>query len=261
MSERKSVGRGGRGPYRALNGWASPVGVVAFVVLLLVNPFGLTAGQVFGGAVVLSVGVAGVNLLLGRWERAPRWTGRIPPPGRLAARLFSRHGGTSAQSPSPWGRARLAAVGFLLFGVPAGFMGWEARAEDRILRGLREHGHRTDATVVAVSGRSEEGSANSLTVRFDASSGSVRADIDVEGGSGADPTPGTRVPVVHDPSDPAVVRHVDRLDGREADGIRHGSVVFSVLAAGFLVGTCREVVRARQRTAVGRTPDTPHPAA
>ncbi|MFJ3339493.1 DUF3592 domain-containing protein, partial [Streptomyces sp. NPDC086766] len=139
-------------------------------------------------------------------------------------------------------------------------MGWEAGQEDQVLQNLRAHGHRTDATVVGIASESEEGSATSLTVRFGAPSGTVRADIDVSG-SATDAKPGAHVPVVYNPSDPTEVRHADHLDGHEADGIREGSVVFGLLAAGILVGTAWEVARAKQQPKGGRTPDTHRPVA
>jgi len=37
--------------------------------------------------------------------------------------------------------------------------------------------------------------------------------------------------------------------------------VFGLVAAGFLVGTVREVVRVREQPEAGKTPDTPRPGA
>ncbi|WP_406838881.1 DUF3592 domain-containing protein [Streptomyces sp. AHU1] len=261
MSERRSVRSDSRGKYRFLKGWASLAGVAAFVVWLAFDPFELTWNQVFGGAVALSAAGAIASLLLRRWGWARRWASRIPPPGRLATGLVSRPGVPSPLLDPRWARARSIAVGFLLFGTIAGFMGWKAGQEDQMLQNLREHGHRTEATVVAIAGRSEEGRANSLTVRFTTPSNTVQADIDVGDGSGNDAKPGGHVPIVYNPSDPTDVRHADRLDGSDADGIRQGSVVIGLLAAGFLVGTVREVVRVKEQTEAGKTPDTPRPGA
>lgn len=261
MSERRSVQNGSRGKYRILSGWASLVGVAAFVVWLAFDPFELTWNQVFGGAVVLSAAGAIASLLLRRWGWARRWAGRIPPPGRLATGLVSRPGVPLPLLDPRWARARSTAVGFLLFATVAGFMGWKAGQEDPMLQNLREHGRRTEATVVAIAGLSEEGRANSLTVRFTTPSSTVQADIDVGDGSGNDAKPGGHVPIVYNPSDPTKVRHADRLDGSDADGIRLGSVVIGLLAAGFLVGTAREVMRVKEQTEADKTPDTPRPGA
>ncbi|MFD3589866.1 DUF3592 domain-containing protein [Streptomyces sp. NPDC058683] len=152
-------------------------------------------------------------------------------------------------------------MGFLLFATAAGFMGWKAGQEDQTLQNLRAHGRRTEATVVAIAGRSEEDQANSLTVRFTTPSSTVQADIDVGDGSGNDAMPGGQVPIIYSPSDPTEVRHADRLDGSDADGIRLGSVVVGLLAAGFLVGTARELMRAKEQTEAAKTLGTPHPGA
>lgn len=40
-------------------------------------------------------------------------------------------------------------------------------------------------------------------------------------------------------------------------GLRLGSVLFGLLAAGFLVGTVREVMRVKAETGAGETPDSP----
>ncbi|MFF3448538.1 DUF3592 domain-containing protein [Streptomyces sp. NPDC002667] len=261
MSERRFVRRDSQGKYRMLAGWASLAGVAAFVVWLAFDPFGLTSNQVFGGAVALSAAGALASLLLRRWGWARRWAGRIPPPGRLATGLVSRLGVPSPLRDPRWDRAKTTAVGVLMFGTVAGFMGWKAGQEDQVLQNLREHGQRTVANVVAIAGRSEEGRANSLTVRFTTPSSTVQADIDVGDGSGNDAKPGGHVPIVYNPSDPTELRHADRLDGSDADGIRQGSVVFALVAAGFLVGTVREVVRVKEQTEAGKTPDTPRPGA
>jgi hypothetical protein len=136
-----------------------------------------------------------------------------------------------------------------------------AGQEDQLLQNLREHGQRTEANVVAIAGRTEEGWTNSLTVRFSTPSRTVQKNIDVGDGSGNDAKPGGHVAIVYNPTDPTEVRQADRLDGSEADGIRLGSVVIGLLAAGFLVGTAREVVRVREQTEAGRTPDAPRPGA
>ncbi|MEY2241794.1 DUF3592 domain-containing protein [Streptomyces sp. BF23-18] len=261
MSEHGSVPGDSRGKYRFLKGWASPAGVAAFVVWLAFDPFELTWNQVFGGAVALSAAGAVASLLLRRWGWARRLAGRIPPPGRLATGLVSRLGVPSPLRDPRWARARSTAVGFLMFGAVSGFMGWKAGQEDQLVRNLREHGHRTEATVVAIADRSEEGRANSLAVRFSTPSSTVRAHIDVGDGSGSDAKPGGHVPVVYNPSHPTEVRHAHRLDESDADGIRQGSVAVGLLAAGFLVATVREVVRVKEQTEAGKTPDTPRPGA
>ncbi|MFF3413452.1 DUF3592 domain-containing protein [Streptomyces sp. NPDC002698] len=260
MSERRSVQSDSRGKYHSLYGWTSLAGVTAFVVWLAFDPFELTWNQVFGGAVALSAAGAVASLLLHRWGWARRWAGRIPPPGRLAAGLVSGLGVPSALQDPRWARARATAVGVLMFGTVAGFMGWKAGQEDQTVQNLREHGHRTEATVVAIADRSEEGWTHSLTVRFSTPSDTVQADIDVGDGSGNDAKPGGHVPIVYNPSDPTELRHADRLDGSDADGIRLGSVVFGLVAAGFLVGTVREVVRVKEQTEAGKA-DTPRPGA
>lgn len=261
MSERGSEQNDSRGRYRPLSGWASLAGVVAFMVWLAFDPFELTWNQLFGGAVVLSAAGAVTGLLLRRWGWARRWASRIPPPGRLATGLISRLDVTSSLLAPRWAKARSIAVGFLIFAAIAGIMGWKAGQEDQILQNLREHGRRTEATVVAIAGRSEEDSPNSLAVRFDTPSGTVQADIDVGDGSGNDAKPGGLVPVVYNPSDPTEVRHADRLAGSDADGIRLGSVMTGLLAAGFLVGTVREVMRVKEQTEARKTPGTPRPGA
>ncbi|MEU9140993.1 DUF3592 domain-containing protein [Streptomyces sp. NPDC048404] len=261
MRDRRSVQSDSRGKYRFLKGWASLAGVAAFVVWLAFDPFELTWNQVFRGALALSAAGAVASLLLRRWGWARRWAGRIPPPGRLATGLVSRLGVPSPLMDPRWARARSTAVGVLMFGAVAGFMGWKAGQEDQLVRNLREHGHRTQATVVSIADRSEEGRANSLAVRFSTPSSTVRAHIDVGDGSGSDAKPGGHVPIVYNPSDPTEVRHADRLDGSDADGIRQGSVVVGLLAAGFLVATVREVMRVKEQPEAGKTPDTPRPGA
>ncbi|MEU4168394.1 DUF3592 domain-containing protein [Streptomyces sp. NPDC026665] len=261
MSERRVVPSDGFGKCRLLGGWGLLAGVAGFVVWVAFDPFELASLLVFGGAVVLAAAGVGASLLLRRWGWARRWVGRVPPPGRLVTGVVS-----GLRVPAPlleprWVKARLAVVGFLMFGTVAGCMGWEARQEGQIVQSLREHGYRTDATVVAIADRSEEGRALSLTVRFSTPSSSVQADIDVGDGSGNDAKPGGHVPIVYNPSDPTEVRHADRLDGSEADGIRLGSVVIGLLAAGFLVGAARAVVRATGHEDAGKAPDTPAPPA
>ncbi|MFE3633844.1 DUF3592 domain-containing protein [Streptomyces sp. NPDC059168] len=261
MSERRSVRSDSRGEYRFLKGWASLAGVAAFVVWLAFDPFELTWNQVFGGAVALSAAGAVASLLLRRWGWARRWASRIPPPGRVATGLVTGPGVPSPLLDPRWAKTRSTAVGFLLFATVAGLMGWKAGQEDHLLQNLREYGDRTEATVVAIAGRSEGGQANSLTVRFTTPSSTVQADVDVGDGSGSDAKPGGHVPVVYNPSAPEEVRHADRLDGSDADGIRLGSVMVGLLAAGLLVGTAREVMRVKEQTAAGRTPGTPRPGA
>ncbi|WP_455430977.1 hypothetical protein [Streptomyces cadmiisoli] len=104
-----------------------------------------------------------------------------------------------------------------------------------------------------------------MTVRFGTAAGSVRADVDVSLSSAIGTEPGARIPVSYNPADPTEVVHVDHLDGRDADGVRQGSIVIGLLAAGLLAGAAREAVRARRRTAanpaaaaVGKGPGSRH---
>ncbi len=77
--------------------------------------------------------------------------------------------------------------------------------------------------------------------------------------SATDAKPGTRIPVAYNPARPTEVRPIAYLDGHDADGIRQGSTVIGLLAAGFLAGTVREVVRAKRQTDSSKTPDAHHP--
>ena len=158
-----------------------------------------------------------------------------------------------------WAKARSVAGGFLVLATIAAGIGWSAGEEYQTLANLRHQGLRTDATVVEITGRSEEGWATAVTVRFATSSGPVQADVDVEVSSATDAKPGTRIPVVYNPARPTEIRNIAYLDGHDADGIRQGSTVIGLLAAGFLAGTVREVVRAKRQTDSSKTPDAHHP--
>jgi hypothetical protein len=242
MDERKSLLGDGWNEYLSPSGWEVPAAVVAVVVWLAFGPLGSLWLYVLGWAVALSV-VTGVLGLL----RARLGAGRIPSPGGLVAALL-RLGPESWLLAPRWARARTSAGVFLLFATFAAGMGWSAGQEYRLLSNLRQHGRRTDAAVVKISGRSEEGWVNAVTVRFSTPSGPVQARVDVPGSSATYPEPGTYIPVVFDPAHPTEVRHTSYLDGRDADGIRQGAIVGGLLAAAFLVGTVGVVVRTRRQT-------------
>ncbi|MFJ3802651.1 DUF3592 domain-containing protein [Streptomyces sp. NPDC090088] len=147
-----------------------------------------------------------------------------------------------------WTAARMTGAGFLMFATVAGITGWKAGQEYRLLSDLRHHGRRIDATVVKISGRSEEDWVSAVTGRYDTGSGAVEIYIDVPSTSATDPGPGSRIPVVFNPSHPTEVRHIAYLDGRDADGNREASIGTGLLAAGFLVGTVTVVVRTNRQT-------------
>ncbi|TVZ87367.1 DUF3592 domain-containing protein [Streptomyces sp. BK340] len=251
MDERESVPGDGRDQYGSPLGWRALAVVVGVVVWLAFGPLGPLWLYVLGWAVALAA-MDGVSRLV----RRQGWA--VPSPGRLVAGLL-RLGPESWLVAPRWGRARLAAGGFLVFATIAGVMGWEAGQEYQVLANLRDQGHRTDATVVEITGRSEEGRATSVTVRFDTPAGPVSADVDVTPSSGNDARPGARIPVAYNPVRPTEVRHVAYLDGRDADGIRQGAIVIGLLAAAFLVGTAREVLRTKGQAESGRTPGGHHP--
>ncbi|MFF8473729.1 DUF3592 domain-containing protein [Streptomyces sp. NPDC015414] len=241
MDERGSVlSGGGRGEYGFPAGWGVLAGGVAVVVWMVFGPFGSLWLYVLGWAAALTA-ADGVTWLL----RRRGWG--VPSPGQLVAGLL-RAGPESWLVAPRWARGRLAAAGFLVFATIAGVMGWQAAQEYQVLAGLRDQGLRTDAAIVEITGRSEEGWATSVTVRFSTPSGSVRADVDVPSGSASSAKPGAYMPVVYDPARPTEVRNVAYLDGGDADGARQGAILIGVLAAGFLVGAVREVVRAGRRT-------------
>jgi hypothetical protein len=220
---------------------------VAIVVWMAFGPLGPLWLYVLGWAVTLAA-ANGVSWLLVRHRGwAHRGGGQIPSPGRLVAGIL-RLGPESWLVAPRWARARLAAVGFLMFATFAGVTGWEAGQEYQMLANLREHGHRTDATVVEITSRSEEGWAASVAVSFGTPSGPVHTEVDVTVSSATEATPGTRIPVVYNPARPTEVRHIAYLDGRDAYGAREGSIVIGLLAAGFLAGTAREVVRTKRQT-------------
>nr|WP_267890845.1 DUF3592 domain-containing protein [Streptomyces sp. AS58] len=207
------------------------------------GPFGSFWGYFLGWVGVLAA-AAGVSRLAHRRG----WASRRPSPGRLLRALPTLRPESPLLDPR-WARARLAAVGFLVCAAIAGVMGWSAAQEYRTLAELRDQGHRTDATVVGITSRSEEGRATAVTVRFGTAAGSVRADVDVSLSSAIGSEPGARIPVSYNPADPTEVVHVDYLDGRDADGVRQGSIVIGLLAAGLLAGAAREAVRAQRQTA------------
>ncbi|MFD0506473.1 DUF3592 domain-containing protein [Streptomyces chiangmaiensis] len=242
---------GGRDEYVSPFGWETLAAVVAIVVWMAFGPFGSLWLYVLGWAVALTA-ADGISRLV----RRQSWA--VPSPGQLVAGLL-RLGPESWLVAPRWAKARLATVGFLMFATMAGVMGWEAGQEYQVLANLRDQGHRTDAFVVEITSRSEEGWATSVTVRFATPSGPVRTDVDVAVSSASAAKPGTRIPVVYNPARPTEVRHIAYLDGHDADGIRQGSIMIGLLAAGFLVGTVREVVRTKRQTESGTTPDTHHP--
>ncbi|MFJ3302909.1 DUF3592 domain-containing protein [Streptomyces sp. NPDC086549] len=243
---------GGRDEDSSPVGWRALAGVAAIVVWIAFGPLGPLWLYLLGWVMALAA-TDGVSRLV----RRQGWA--VPSPGRLVAGLL-RLGPESWLVAPRWARARLAAGGFLMFATIAGVVGREAGQEYQVLANLRDQGHRTDATVVEITGRSEEGWANSVTVRFNTPSGPVHAAVDVTASSANDAKPGTHIPVVYNPVRPTEVRHVAYLDGRDADGILQGSIVIGVLAAGFLVRTTGEVLRTMRQTELGKTPGTHHPS-
>jgi Protein of unknown function (DUF3592) len=255
MHERKSVPSDGRDEYVSPFGWGALAVVVAVVVWMVFGPLGPLWLYVLSWAVALAAANGVSWLLVRRRGSAHRGAGRIPSPGQLVAGLL-RLGPESWLATPRWARARLAAGGFLMFATIAGVMGWKAAHEYQMLANLRDQGYRTDATVLEITSRSEEGWAQAVTVRFGTPSGPVRAEVDVAGGSATDAKPGTHLPVVYNPAHPTEVRHIAYLDGRDADGIRSGSIAIGLLSAGLLAGTAREVVRIKRQTEAGEMPDT-----
>ncbi|MGW2743270.1 DUF3592 domain-containing protein [Streptomyces sp. NPDC001450] len=257
MDERKSGLSSGREEYVTPFTWGPLAVVVAIVVWMAFGPLGPLWLYVLGWAVALAAANGVSWLLVRRRGRAHRGAGQIPSPGRLVAGLL-RLGPESWLLAPRWAKARLAAGGFLMAATIAGVMGWKAGQEYQMLANLRHHGHRTDATVVEITSRSEEGWATAVTVRFGTPSGPVQAEVNVAVGSATDAKPGTRIPVVYNPARPTEVR-LAYLDGRDADGIRQGSIVIGLLAVGLLAGTAGEVVRTKRQTESGKTPDTWRP--
>lgn len=258
MDERKSVLSSGRNEYVTSLTWGALAVVVAIVVWMAFGPLGPLWLYVLGWAVALAA-MNGVSwLLVRRRRRAHRGADRISSPGQLVAGLL-RLGPESWLLVPRWTKARSVAGAFLIATTIAGIMGWKAGQEYQMLANLRDQGHRTDATVVDITSRSEEGWATAVTVRFGTPSGPVKAEVAVEVSSASDAKPGTRIPVVYNMARPTEVRHIAYLDGRDADGVRQGSIVIGLLAAGLLAGTAREVVRAKRQTESGKTPDTHHP--
>ncbi|MEU6653899.1 DUF3592 domain-containing protein [Streptomyces sp. NPDC046900] len=247
MDERKSALSGDRDEYVPPFGSGALAIVVATVVWMAFGPLGPLWLYVLGWAVALAAANGVSWLLVRRLGWAHRGSGHISAPGRLVAGLL-RLGPQSWLLAPRWAKARSIAVGFLIFATFAGGMGWKAGQEYQILANLRDRGHRTYATVVEITSRSEDGWATGVTVRFGTPSGPVRADIDVAVSSATEAMPGTRISVVYNPTRPTEVRHITYLDGHDADGIRQGSIVIGLLAAGLLAGTAREVVRTRRQT-------------
>ncbi|MGW2765852.1 DUF3592 domain-containing protein [Streptomyces sp. NPDC001275] len=251
MDERKSLLSGSRDKYGSPFGWRALAAVVAIVVWIAFGPFGSVWLYLLGWTVALAA-ADGISRLV----RRQGWA--VPSPGHLVAGLL-RLGPESWLVAPRWAKVRLVGGGFLMFATFAGLMGWGAGQEYQALANLRDHGRRTDATVVEITSRSEEGWATSVTVRFGTPSGLVRADVDIVPSSVDDAKPGVNIPVVYNPARPTEVRHVTYLDGHEADGILQGAIVAGLLAAGFLVGTTREVFRTKRQTESGEMPGTHHP--
>ncbi|MFF4759751.1 DUF3592 domain-containing protein [Streptomyces sp. NPDC001292] len=251
MDERKSVLSGSRDEYGSPFGWRALAAAVAIVVWLAFGPFGSVWLYLLGWAVALAA-ADGISRLV----RRQGWA--VPSPGHLVAGLL-RLGPESWLVSPRWAKVRLVAGGFLMFATFAGVMGWEAGQEYQVLAHLRDQGRRTDATVVEITSRSEEGWATSVTVHFGTPSGPVRADVDIVPSSANDANPGAHIAVVYNPAHPTEVRHVAYLDEHEADGILQGAIVAGLLALGFLVGTTREVLRTKRHTESGEMPGTHHP--
>ncbi|GGN27844.1 DUF3592 domain-containing protein [Streptomyces fuscichromogenes] len=241
MDRHRSFASGGRYEYAAPSGWEVPAALVAIVVWWAFGPLGDLWLYALGWTAALTA----VNGVLGLLR--VRRGAAVPSPGGLVADLL-RLGPESWLLAPRWARVRMAVGAFLLFAVFAAGMGWQAGKEYRLLADLRQHGRRTDAAVIRISGRSEEGRVNAVTVRFSTPTGPVQARVDIPGTSADSPQPGMYVPVVFDPAHPAEVRHLSYLDGDDAKGIRLGAIVGGLLAAGFLAGTVGEVVRARRQT-------------
>ncbi|WP_406444376.1 DUF3592 domain-containing protein [Streptomyces sp. NBC_00631] len=255
MDERESSSSDGRDAYASPAGWELPTVVVAIVVWWVFGPLGSLRLYALGWAVALTAAHGVFRLLAGHRNRAHHGTGGIPSPGGRVAALL-RLGPQSWLLAPRWSTARRAAAGFLVFAALAAGMGWNAGQEYHLLANLRQHGSRTDAMVVEISGRSEEGWVNSVAVRFDTPSGPVHTHVDVPSSSATDPRPGMYVPVVFDPAHPTEVRHIAYLDGRDPRGIRQGAIVGGLLATGFLVGTVRVVMRTRRQTEADTPPES-----
>ncbi|WP_079063287.1 DUF3592 domain-containing protein [Streptacidiphilus griseoplanus] len=251
MAERGSVPGSGQEEYGRPFGWRAAAVVLALAVWLAFGPLGPVWLYLLGWVVALAA-ADGVHRLVRRrgWD--------VPSPARMVAALL-RLGPQSWLVAPRWARVRLLAGGFLVFAAIAGYMGRQAGGEYQLLANLREQGSRTDATVVEITDRSEEGRVLSVAVRFGTPSGPVRAEVDIGSDSADDARPGARIPVVYNPAHPAEVRSVAYLDGREADGVLQGSIVTGLLAAGFLVGTTRETLRARHT--ISPNPPTEGPRA
>ncbi|MGW2939605.1 hypothetical protein ACWDA7_49860 [Streptomyces sp. NPDC001156] len=258
MDERKSALSGDRDDYVPPFGLGALAIVVAIVVWMAFGPLGPLWLYVLGWAVALAAANGVSWLLVRRRGWAHPGAGHLSPLAQLMAGLL-RLGPESWLLAPRWAKTRTIAMGFLIAATIAGGMGWKAGQEYQMLANLRDRGHRTDATVVEITSRSEDSRATSVTVRFGTPSGPVRADIDVAVSSATEAMPGTRIPVVYNPAHPTEVRHIAYLDGRDADGIRQGSIVIGLLAAGLLAGTVRVVVRTRRQTESDTTPDTDHP--
>ncbi|MFJ9558585.1 DUF3592 domain-containing protein [Streptomyces fuscichromogenes] len=254
MDRHRSLASGGWHEYVSPSGWEVPTVLVALVVWWAFGPLGDLRLYALGWLVALTATDGVLGLL--RVRRGVR----IPSPGGLVAKLL-RLGPESWLLAPRWVRARTAAGGFLLFAVLAAGMGWQAGKEYRLLADLRQHGLRTDAAVIRIDGRSEEGRVNAVTVRFSTPTGPVQARVDIPATSADSPQPGMYVPVVFDPAHPAEVRPLSFLDGDDARGIRLGAIVVGLLAAGFLAGTVGEVVRVRRQTEPATATGSPADAA
>ncbi|MFF8866368.1 DUF3592 domain-containing protein [Streptomyces sp. NPDC015139] len=252
MDEREPILNGDPDERASLFGWKAPAVALAIVVWTAFRPPVPLWLYVLCWAAALAA-ADGVARLLRHRGPAPRRGGPIPAPDHLAAHL-PRLGPDSWLLDPRWTRARTAAAGFLVFATLAGIMGWNAAQEYRMLATLRDQGRRTEATVVEITGRTEEGRPAAVTVRFETPSGPVQADVDVTGSAASEAKPGARIPVAYDPATPTQVVQVDYLDGRDAAGMREGSIVIGLLAAGFLAGATWEAVRARRRTNADTAP-------
>ncbi|MGY4965777.1 DUF3592 domain-containing protein [Streptomyces sp. 900105245] len=267
MDEREPMLNGDPDERAPLFGWQLPAVALAIVVWMAFEPPVPLWLYVLCWAAALAAADGAARLLrhrdpAGHRDPVRRRAGRMPAPKAPDAPSAPNHRVAHLPRPGPdswlldprWTKARTAAAGFLVFAALAGVLGWKATQEYRMLAALRDQGSRTEATVVEVTGRTEEGRPAAVTVRFGTPSGPVQADVDVTGGSASEAKPGARIPVAYDPAHPTRVVQADHLDGREAEGMREGSIVIGLLAAGFLVGATCEAVRAKRRTDADKAP-------
>ena len=250
MDERKPMLNDDPSEHGSRFGWKALAVVISVVVWLAFRPPGPVWLYVSCWVAALAA-ADGVARLVRHRVSAHRRPGRTPSPSRRVA-------GLPGLGPESWlldhryVKARTAAAGFLVFATLAAIMGRNAAQEYRMLATLRDHGGRTAATVVEITGGTAEGRPAAVTIRFGTPSGPVQADVDVSPSSEGDAAPGAKIPVAYNPAAPAQVAPVDHLDGRDADGIREGSIVIGLLAAGLLVGAAWEAVRAKRQTEAAR---------